>query len=560
VLTERASVIVPPFGRERFERELASLPAQVRGAFPWRRLLDQLFEPVPLVTQGFYAFESEVALARFERSLGPEYAQACEELRAVFDSALDPERPPGTRPWQALDRLSQKVMDLQKARVEEALEHAPAPCRAPATRVRLDCDEGGRLEPTAVHYALEFSPELERCSRLLRDAHDCVPAFAIELRGVLSDLAAWCLDRSCDDAWAVSLPRWIGAQDTDNLLDVNLTFEEKVSRVGSKGGLQLIACAFDSVPGPLEATYGAIREEARRRQNLNILFLRQLVVGGGASNYTLAGEKLPDPDGYDQYKVMIFTNTTRTALVQGNTPLILSATEWPEREIDMLADSAALFVLFHEYGHTLGDYGEFLGDLGGSVEETNAEASAVYQTARLAPEHLERALVLGACWTPVRRTLQGPTESHSHADIALFGEYHAAGAVKVARVGDRNVVRVLRPDAIVRTAFATALRMRLWEAGIPMAQQAQLLEPFDVVDRAQDERIANGARRHVGALREATRASLRRKVLDEVRAYFAIERLERVAEPLRGVIATMPGFQSIALVPTDRRFGPLLGP
>ncbi|MBI5533948.1 MAG: hypothetical protein HY898_14600 [Deltaproteobacteria bacterium] len=557
VLTERGSVIVPPMPRASFEREVQSLPAAERGRVSWSCVLDNVFDPVPLATQGFYLFESDEDHARFEASLGPEYAETCDKLRALFNQAIEEPASITAEHWDTLDRLSQKAIDLQKAPIEAALESGPEAVRGVATRVRMTCDAEGHLSVRATHYAKEFAAELGECSRLLLAMRDAAPSWATELRAVLEDLAAWCLDGTEQESWGESRPLWVAADDADNLIDVNLTFEEKVSRIGSKGGLQLLACSFDSVPEALREVYASVREQARR-QNLNIVFLRQLVVGGGASNYTLAGEKLPDPAGRPRYKVMIFTNTTRTAMVLCNAPLIASATDWPMDDLDRMADSAKLGVLFHEYGHTLGDYAEFLGDLGGSVEETNAEASAIYQTCRLAPDHLEPVVVLEACWTPVRRAMQGPTESHSHANIVLFDELLKAGAVRVEDNGKRKLVRAIDIDCAVDVAWGIAQRMRLWEVGIPIERQTPLIEPFAPEDRGQDERVARARRRYVESLAEAERASLRQAVVEECRAYFAIERLYEVSRPLQEVIATMPGFQAVSVVPTDRRFGLLL--
>jgi hypothetical protein len=557
VLTERASVIVPPCSRADFEREIARLDPLGQALVGWQEVLDNLFDAVPLATQGFYLFESPSDLRRFERSLGAEYEATCDKLRKLFAHALQAPSTMTTEQWDMLDRLSQKVVEQQKVPIEAAVEQGPQGCRSVASRVRIRCDADGKLTVRATHYSEEFANELEACARVLIQMRDAAPTCARELRAVLEDLAAWCVDRGEAEAWAESRPLWVAADDVDNVLDVNLTFEEKVSRIGSKGGLQLLVCSFDAVPERLRDVYATVREQARR-QNLNILFLRQLVVGGGASNYTLAGEKLPDPAGRPRYKVMIFTNTTRSAMVLCNAPLIASATDWPSDDLERLADSAKLGVLFHEYGHTLGDYAEFLGDLGGSVEETNAEASAIYQTCRLAPDHLEPVVVLEACWTPIRRAMQGPTESHSHANIVLFDELLKAGAVRVEQQGTRKLVRVVDIDAAVDAAWGIAQRMRLWEAGIPIDRQTELIEPFDPNDRTQDDRVARARRRYAEQLDAGQRAELRQQVVEECRAWFAIERLYEVSRPLQEVIATMPGFQAVSVVATDYRFGLIL--
>jgi hypothetical protein len=290
---------------------------------------------------------------------------------------------------------------------------------------------------------------------------------------------------------------------------------------------------------------------------LNILFLRQLVVGGGASNWTLAGEKLPDPKGRPLYKVMTFTNTVKASHVRGNGPLIVRATEWPQAELSRMADAVALHVLLHEYGHTLGDFAEFLGDLGSSVEETNAEASAIYQASRLAPDYLHTGVVYGACWTPVLRTMQGPTEAHSHSDIVLFDEYRQAGAVAVVDTGERKLVRAMDAQMVARIAFGVAMRMRLWEAGLALNEHQAVMEEFEPKDREQDERILSRALGRLEGCDDAERQQMRQKVLEEVRKYFATERLERAALPLREVIATLPKYQALSVIPSDLRVASL---
>jgi hypothetical protein len=176
----------------------------------------------------------------------------------------------------------------------------------------------------------------------------------------------------------------------------------------------------------------------------------------------------------------------------------------------------------------------------------------------MAPGHLEPVVVLEACWTPVRRAMQGPTESHSHANMVIFDELLKAGAVRVEQDGKRRVVRAIDIDCAVDVAWGMAQRMRLWEVGVPMARQTVLIEPFDPKDRTQDERVARARRRYVETLPEAERVELRQAVLEECRAYFATERLYEVSRPLQEVIATMPGFQAVSVVPTDRRFGLLI--
>lgn len=558
VLTERGSVVVPPLPREEFQRQVQRLPAQLRGSNRWKRVLDHLFDPVPLITQGFYLFERPDDRLRFEATLGKTYADVCTELRAVFADAIERQASLPRKEWMRLDELSQRALELQKAPLASAIEEAEPDVRRGATRVRVRCYDDGQLRLWSVPFSLEFERELDECAALIRKARTAMPASASQLRQVMLDLASWCQDRSDSDDWAESRPSWIAADDPSNLLDVSLTVEEKVSRLGAKGGFQIVVSAFDAPPGATRSVYEIVREEGRRKQNLNVLFLRHVLVGGGASNSTLAGEKLPDPDGRERYKVMTFTNAVRGAMVRANAPLILRATEWPEHRLAALEDAASVLVLLHEYGHTLGDYAELLGDIGTSVEETNADASALYQTRRLAPDHLDALLHLGACWMPVQRALQGPTEAHSHADLVIFEALRAAGAIAVVDLGDRWIVRLLAPDVAVSTAFTLALQMRLWEAGIPTGEQGAVTEPFDPDDRAQDGRIAGAARGLLGGLREEQRARWRQQAAAECKEYFSLARLRAISLPLEPVLASMPRYQSVAVIPTDRRIAALV--
>ncbi len=556
-LPERGSVIVPPCSRSQFDTQIAKLSSKAHSDLPWARLIEHLFTSTPRVTQGFYLFESEHDFDRFETTLGLEYQRSRKELSVLFDRACEA-RDLDASEWRKLDELSQTLLERQKLALEAQMESASPELRSVATRVRIAYARDGKPQFRATPYAEEFSEQLSLCARLLRDAKQRLPSFAIEAQNVLGDLVAWCTDKSEPDAWAESRTSWIAASDPDSVIDINLSAEEKVSRLGTKGGLQLVVSSFESPPQALGAVYEVVRKAAMTKGDLNVVFLRQLAVGGGASNAVLAGEKLPDPRGRPQYKVMTFSNTVAAAMVRGNAELILHATEWPRDQMNRLEDTAKGLVLLHEYGHTLGDFADYLGDLGASVEEANAEASALYSMQRLSPNDVQGAAVLGACWTPVHRTLQGLTEPHSQADIALFGEYEQAGGVRVDRASDRTIVRVINTEQIVTTAFAIALRMRLWEAGIPTAHHYGLTELFDAHDLGQDERIARAAARFVETLDEGTRAAMRRSTLEEVREYFSLRRLESIVVPLRDVIQAMPAYQSMAVIPTDSRLATLL--
>ena len=558
VHTERGSVIVPPVSRECFEVELAKLPAQARGSLPWRDFLDHVFEPVPLVTQGFYVFDRTDDLRRFNVLLGPEYAQISKKLRRVFDEAIREGGEIPERRWQLFDHLSQQALARQKVLLESALDDAEPEVTAVATRVHIRCYEGGTFRFLLRPYSYAFARELDRCAALLDRAHAVMPPFACETREVLADLADWCRERTDDPSWAVSRPSWIAASDPSNLIDVSLTAEEKISRLGSKGGFQLVVSAFDTVPDAVRPVLDLVQREAKQRQNLNIVWLRHLLVGGSASNATIAGEKLPDPDGYDQYKVMTFTNAVRGAMVRANAEHIVLATSLSSEDIVRLGDAANVLVLLHENGHTLGDHAAFLGEVSASVEETNAEASVLVQARRFAPAFLDDLACLLGCWMPVQRTMQGPTEPHSHANIVLFDALRAAGAVQFAERAGRTILEVVSVDDAAHVSFALAMMMRCWEAGLPEALHEEVLEPFDPLDQGQDVRLAQRMRDKRDGLSTDERQRMRQQVVAECRAFFSAERIAQLSAPLQAIVARLPRVQPLTLVPTDRRFHAVL--
>lgn len=554
VHTERGSVIVPPVPRVAFEREIRSMPAQRRGKVRWREFLDYVFDPVPLVTQGFYLFDRPQDKASFEVLLGTEYAALRRKLNRVFDEAIEEAGVLSERHWRKLDALSQQALTMQKEVLERALEAADPEVRAVTTRVRIRCYEGGAFRFLVRPYAYAFASELDRCARLLERARSHLPPHAYEAREVLADLADWCRERTHDAVWSECLPSWIEASDPASLIDVNFTTEEKVSRLGAKGGFQLAVTSFEPIPEAVQPVVELIRQPRDGAPKLNVVWLRHLIVGGGASNATLAGEKLPDPEGRPLYKVMTFTNAVRASMIQASAELITASTSFEPEDVERLGSAANVLVLLHELGHTFGDFAEFLGETGGSVEETNAEASVIYLSRRLAPDYLEDLVGLTACWTPVRRTMQGPTEPHSHSAIVLFDELARAGGVECVDLDGHCIVRPRSVEAAVHAAFDLAVRMRLWEIGIPLEHQAQWSAPFDADDREQDTRIVKRAREAFERLDGRERASWREGALRECRAFFAPARLEQLAEPLRRVIGHLPEFQPMTIIPTDDRF------
>lgn len=555
---ERGCVIVPPLPRDAFMREIQALPAQGRGRLRWRDFLDHVFDPVPLVTQGFYLFDRPEDRERFEELLGPEYATLRKKLGRLFEEALA--EPGGVTPrhWEQVDALSQQALSMQRELIEDALDSADPEVRGMTTRVRIRCYEGGAFRFLVRPYSYAFSAELERCALLLDHARVELPPKAFELRGVLADLADWCRQRTDDPAWGECLPAWLEASDPDSLVDVSLIAEEKTSRLGAKGGFQLAVTAFEVVPEAVRPIFQLLQRPKESGPSLNLVWLRHLLVGGAASNAIMAGEKLPDPDGRPLYKVMTFTNAVRASMVEANAQLIRAATSFDAQDIPRLADTAILLVLLHEVGHTLGDFADFLGEIGSSVEETNAEASVIYLGRRMAPDALVDLIGLTACWTPVLRTMQGPTEAHSHSDIVLFDEISRAGGIECVERDGLPIVAPKSPDDAARAAFALAMRMRLWEHGVPALQQHAWMESFDPSDDEQDARILQRARDAVDASSEEQRQAWREEVVRECRAFFAPARLQQLAQPLMRVIEHLPRTQSMTVIPTDDRFGLVL--
>jgi len=550
---ERGSVIVPPRPRSEFEREIRNMAAQRRGSHRWREFLDHVFDPAPLVTQGFYLFAHREDRIRFETLLGEEYAAVKATLGRAFAEAISEAGNLPEERWWEIDEASQRVLTLQKAVLEPALDAADASMRGIATRVRIECYEDGTLRFFVQPYLYEFASELGACASWLERARAHLPPFAKEPREVLADLADWCRQRTHDDAWGESRTPWLEASDPAGLIDVNFTAEEKVSRLGAKGGFQLAVAAFDRVPKAAEPILDLIRQPRDGAPKLNVVWLRHLIVGGSASNATLAGEKLPDPKGRPVYKVMTFTNAVRAAIVDSSADLITAATSFEPEDMPRLGEAANVLVLLHELGHTFGDFAEFLGETGSSVEETNAEASVIYLARQLAPDYLEDLVGLTACWTPVHRTMQGPTEPHSHSDIVLFDELSRAGGVCCVQEDDRLIVRPESVDAAVSAAFALAMRMRLWEVGLPVERHGEWLTPFDADHPYQDTEIVRQARDAFHAGSENQQTAWRDEVVRECRAFFAPARLAQLAQPLVRIIGHLPRHQPMTVIPTDRR-------
>jgi hypothetical protein len=115
---------------------------------------------------------------------------------------------------------------------------------------------------------------------------------------------------------------------------------------------------------------------------------------------------------------------------------------------------------------------------------------------------------------------------------------------------------VKNPDACVETAFQTAIKMRLWEKGIPERLHAQFKEPFAATDASQDKRIIDKALAWVAA--QSDMQTLKNETIKEVNEFFENSRLIGIGAKLNGVIAGMPTEQPLAIIPTDNRLAALV--
>lgn len=548
----RGSVVPPPLPRAELEQAVAGLPALQTSGFDVRAWMDTIYDPVPRVTEGHYLFSSPADRQRFDALLGSEHTILEAQVREIFERGTRSQLTPND--IRDIDRASQKMMELQKAALEPALA-ADADARAMSTRVRISVSDTGQITLASTHLTDEFKQDLTQLRGQLLAAASALPAVAQELKEVLSAQADWCVDTARGHDWGQSLPRWVAAKDPASVIDVNMTCEEKASHLGAKSNFHILVTQHVEVPDALKDVWKAVQESASR-SNVNTLLLKTLLVGGHASNYTISGEKLPDPANQPEYKSMTFKNTTEAMMLTAQADAISASTGLSAADIAAMKSIPVLAVALHEYGHTLGDHASFLGVHAGSVEETNAQSSAVYLTAKLAPESVGDILNLEACWMPVRRVRQGPTEQHSRSDIVLFEEYLNQGAIGIVDKNGKQVVSVLDPARAVEVAYGMAIKMRLWEKGIPERLHAGLKESFAAADPDQDSRIIKRALAFVGA--QPDQAALRAETLAEVNAYFANQRLLDIGDKLTPVIAHMPGEQPLAIVPTDERYGLLV--
>ncbi len=558
LLSSRSTVLVPPMARTSFENGLSDLP-DLEDGFDWSAWLDHAYDAFPYMTEGHYLFETDADRQRFRTLIGS-HATGLEELEREFLRATSCS--PDVVHWDIIEEASHELKKLQEQLFAAVLEDDPI-SRAHSTRVHVTVGEGTALSPeslnlTPVHYSKEFSADLGGLATELRRAAALLPDMASQLRTVLEAQASWAETQTDDPNWGLAIEAWIQANDPSSILDVNVTFEEKTSHIGGKGIPLLHVAQHVEPPPEVQGVWKSVQKHAEAR-GVHTLLLRTLLVGGESAYMTSTGEKLPDASGQPAYKSMTFANIAPISMVACQADAYAAATGTTREEALAVGSIPVVGVALHEYGHTLGEHVEFLGALGTSVEETNAQSSAVYLAARYAAESLEKLLQFEAAWMPVRRTRQGPTEAHSHSDLVLFDEYTKAGGLEITSGDEEPSVQVVDPEAVVSTAFRAAWKMRLWERGIPLRMHSEILEgvTFDPRDSEQDARIARAADQLMTGRGDVEVP--RAEVVAEVETFFALDRLKAIARRLEPVLAHMPPEQPRTIIPTDRHVAMLMG-
>ena len=557
----KGTVLIPPCTREKFEIELSSLPKEASANFDFAKWLDHLYDPVPRVTEGFYLFESKGDWGRFEASLGKEHADTNTLLHVTFDKLLHllPEAE-GTH-LASMDmyvELSQRVMEMQKKVLEPVLAEDQY-ARGMSTRVRIKVDEDGKVSLSTTHYTEEFKDDLAALAAKLREASDTLPDLASELRMVLNAHADWCEAKTTDPDWGRSSPTWVNAKDPSNLIDVNVTAEEKVSHIGQKGIFHMQVTQHVDLPESLSKLWGVVQEQASR-EHVSMLALRTLVVGGHTVHMTIAGEKLPDPAGEPLYKSMIFTNALGDIVVRSSGPSILSATGIDVAAFPRLSDAVTQGIIQHEYGHTKGDHAKFLEQYGGFVEETNAQGCALYDTMRNTPDMIQEMILFESLWMPIRRARSGILEQHSRSDLVLLNEYLKAGALEIVEKDGRHIVQLRDQNLLLETAFQTATKMRLWEKGIPSRPHSQFTEPFDSHDSGQDARITKAGVEWFGDQEQAVQARLKQETFAEAEAFFSEDKMREIGKKIQPILNQLRDIPQpmAAIIPGDKRMSYLV--
>ncbi|MDO8339811.1 MAG: hypothetical protein Q7T16_04095 [Candidatus Burarchaeum sp.] len=561
----RGSVFVPPCSRERFESEIGLLPADAKTSFDWNAWLDHLYNPVPKATEGFYLFETKGDWERFEASLGVDYARLKLIVQKRFERALN--GAPDMKNMEKYDVASQKLMDLQRNALKKVLalaenETASGMC----TRVRIRVGEDAKISFSAVNYTTEFRPELDKLADLLAKVRAALPERATELRGVLEAQEKWCRIENADTDWGLTRSEWLAAKNPRDILDCNVTCEEKVALLGAKSTFQLLVSQHDQILPALQPVWETVTARASE-SNINTVLLRTLIVGGFASNYVISGEKLPDPANQPQYKSSTFTNTTVAVQVRAEAEAIAKATGRTIEEALALSPTAILATCLHEFRHTRGDHAKFLGEYANYVEESNAQTGPIFYTPVFAPEMMDAIAVFEALWTPIRRARQGPLEAHSRSDLVLIDEYLKAGAVEIVEKDGKYMLHVTDLDKLVQTAHRLGLQMCLWEKGVPLDLQSSYMKPFDPANPDQGILIIKEAVNDM-RLRDLvpvepgepeSRSEREKRVIAEVKDYFSDEHMRQVAKKLEPILEGLRDVsQPLVVIPSDWRIAALV--
>lgn len=552
------SVVVPPCQRYEFEHILGELQSHaLPDDFDWNTWLDHLYDATPRVAEGFVTFATPEDEGKFLKGLGDEYAAKALEVQRLFDLAVE-NGSLSDEEWKRYNHTSQELCQIQKAALDKALEGVNG-AKDLSTAGVATVDENGVVACTFTHYTEIFASELSELNKLLLKAADALPESAQQTKEVLRAQADWCVNSNNNDPeWARSLPVWLQANSSDDLIDVNVTCEEVHGSFG-KGTFHIAVCQHADTPEALREIAPVIAE-AGKVKGIGFLFLRTLITGGHNEQMVVSGEKLPDPENQPFYKSMVFTNTSGTVQIQSYSAAISAALGLTQDQVNEMSWVGPVWVYLHEYGHTLGGVAPYT-DRASDIEETNAQASAAYLAARYFPESYEILQNFGVPWTAIRRTQQGPTEMHSRSDIVLIQEYLDAGAVRIVDMGDgdKAQLQIVDPKLLTETAFKTAITMRLWEAGLPTAEHAQFFEDFDPSQgEIQDARIKRAVESHLSNLSQASIERNQRKASLEIESYFANNRLNAIGESLSGVLNSIPKTQPLSVMPTNRSVRKLL--
>ena len=550
-------VLVPPFSRARFEGLINELSPDVSSDFDWEGWLDHVFDPLPLNTQGVYLFKSQQDVERFHKGLrasSAEYGMWCDTVTDLFNRAVE-QGDLTANEWSQYHELSQKIGEVQVKKINSVLENDEA-AQGLSTRVKFSIDEDGNFSWDTVHYLDEFSGAWEKIAEACDEAASHAPSFASELVGVIHATNEWMRTSDRDLDWGRTNSTWVAASDPSNALDWLITCEEVHTHIGQKGFPQIaIAQHHADVPAQLVETLKLLFEKAKEMNVIPVL-LRTLIVGGSNEHGVLLGENLPD-EGSPR-KSMTFMNTCGSVLIAPNFEQIAACLGREVKDIEKFKDLGGLQVAFHEYGHNLGGLAKHLQQHSSPTEEVNAQASAVYLAARYMEDATD-IMEIAALWTPIRRAFQGPTEQHSKSDIYLIGKYLESGAVELRTEGSKSYLHLANAGLLAQIAFDEAIKMRLWEAGIP----SELHREFQVAleynpGEEQDFRIKASVQSYLEKHEDRIQ-EWQQKCFEEAEAAFKSEEMNRIALILKPVMDCCPTEQILSFFPARPEIKALLG-